>query len=103
MKKTTFIKSFLLAAALCVGANAWAETETTTLLSIDYSTTTTPAWTVVGGSGSIVDGAWKHVQDGGGGNRSAYLDFGIASSIDDNWTVEFDAALKPGTDRTTLS
>ena len=72
---------------------------TTTLLNIDYSTVTTPAWTVVGGNGSITDGAWVHAQGGGGGNRSAYLDFGIASSIDDNWTVEFDAILKPGTDR----
>ena len=89
---------FLLTALmLLTTGNAWGGV--TTLLNIDYSTTTTPAWTVIGGSGSIEDGAWKHVQGGGGGNRSAYLDFGVASSIDDNWTVEFDAALKPGSDR----
>jgi len=96
MKKTTFIKSFLLAAALCVGASAWAETETTTLLSIDYSTTTTPAWTVVGGSGSIIDGAWKHEQGGGNGPRSSYLDFGVNSSIDNNWSASFDVTTTTG-------
>jgi len=98
MKKILLLTKTLLAAVLlCVGQNAWAGT--TTLINIDYSTVTTPAWTVVGGSCTITDGALVHAQGGGGGNRSAYLDLGIASSIDDNWTIEFDATLKPGSDR----
>ena len=99
MKKITYLKSLLIAALFMGANNVWAEKEKSTLLTIDYSTTTTPAWTVVGGTGTIADGAWTHAQAGGGGNRSAYLDFGLASSIEDNWTVEFDAKLKPGSDR----
>ena len=96
--KHLLTKTLLVAAGLCLGAgNVWAGV--TTLVNIDYSTTTTPAWKVVGGTGTITDGKWVHAQGGGGGNRSAYLDFGVASSIDDNWTVEFDLALKPGSDR----
>ena len=46
------MRMLLVAVLLGVGANAsWAGT--TTLLNIDYSTTTTPTWTVVGGTGSI--------------------------------------------------
>ena len=94
------MKTLLVAVGLCAGTSSvLADTETVSLLNIDYSTVTTPAWTVVGGTGSMTDGAWTHAQGGGGGNRSAYLDFGVASSIDDNWTVEFDATLKPGSDR----
>lgn len=84
-------------------SNAWAETETTELLNIDYSTTTTPAWTVVGGSGSITDGSWVHEQGGGNGPRSAYLDFGLNSSIDDNWSASFDLIIKTGSTWTQAS
>ena len=84
-------------------SNAWAETETTTLLNIDYSTVTTPAWTVVGGSGTTTDGAWTHTHDGGNGARSAYLDFGLNSSIDDNWTASFDVTTTTGSTWTQAS
>lgn len=100
MKKITTLKT-LLVGLLALGAtSAWADaTETVTVLGpIDYSTTSMN-WKVVGGSVSYSDGYAKHTQDGGSGNRSAYLDFGIEENIDDNWTVEFDASLKPGSDR----
>lgn len=100
MKKFTTIKT-LLVGLLALGAtSAWADdTETVTVLGpIDYSTTSMN-WTVVGGSVSYSDGYAKHTQNGDSGNRSAYLDFGIEENIDDNWTVEFDASLKPGSDR----
>lgn len=102
MKKLiTLTKTLLVLAGLCVGVNAWAGT--IDLVNIDYTTTTTPAWTVVGGSGTIADGAWKHTHDGGNGARSAYLDFGVNSSIEDNWTASFDVTISTGSTWTQAS
>jgi len=96
------MRALLVAAGLCAGAtSAWAGT--TTLLNIDYSTVSTPAWTVVGGTGTITDGAWVHAQGGGSGPRSAYLDFGVNSSIDDNWTASFDVTTTTGSTWTQAS
>ena len=84
-----------------MGANAWGGT--TNLVNIDYTTITTPAWTVIGGTGSIVDGTWQHTHDGGSGARSAYLDFGVNSSIEDNWTASFDVTISTGSTYTQSS
>ncbi len=58
-----------MTAGLFVGTSAWADTETTTLLSV---------------------ASYTHAHDAGDGARSAYYDFGVNSSIDDNWTASFD-------------
>lgn len=58
MKKTTFIKSFLLAAALCVGANAsWAVDVPTPVYFNDFSST--DGLTIVG-SGEFITDADTH-------------------------------------------
>jgi hypothetical protein len=103
MKKISFLKPLLLAVGLLTGASAWADKETVTLLNIDYSTVTTPAWTVVGGDGAISDGAWTHSQGGGSGARSAYLDLGLNNSIEDNWSLSFDVTVSTGSTWTQAS
>ena len=48
MKKTTFLKSLLLAAALTVGASAWAVTNSTTVTGIVGATDNSSGFDVVG-------------------------------------------------------
>ncbi len=120
MKKTKLFKSLLVAAGLLVGASAWADTETVTVLSEDYESYTagditatmqSNGWTFQSRNGNnkitIVQGASGSANEtkyfdfyypDGGASRNQYWDFGVASSLNaDNWTLTFSAALNPGT------
>ena len=120
MGKKQLLKSLLVAAALCVGANAWAQTETVTVLSEDYesyevgditSTMQSKGWTFQSRNGkneiTIKQGAEDAVNStkyfdfyypDGGASRNQSWNFGVANSLnEDNWTLTFLAALNPGT------
>ena len=119
MKKFT-LKAFLMAAGLVMGSNAWAQTETVTVLSENYESyavgdiTTTMAangWTFQSRNAkneiTIVQGANNAVNStkyfdfyypDGGASRNQLWNMGISSALNaDNWKLTFSAALNPGT------
>ena len=124
MKKFYLLtKTLLVAALLMVGANAWADTQTVTVLSEDYegydagdikSTMTSNGWTfqnknaaygypkVTIVQGEAAPNTTKYlnmVYSDGGAERNQYwtLPSSVTSALNaDNWTLTFDAALAPG-------
>lgn len=102
-----------------MGASAWADTETTTVLSENYesyaagditATMQSKGWTfqsknnknqikiVQGASGSTNETKYfDFYYPDGGASRNQYWDFGVTSSLNaDNWSLNFSAALNPG-------
>ena len=120
MKKTKLLKSLLVAAGLLVGASAWADTETVTVLSENYesysagditATMQTKGWNFQSRNGknqiTIVQGAegtanatkyFDFYYPDGGASRNQYWNFNTSTSLDgsDNWSLVFSAALNPG-------
>lgn len=81
MKRITYLKTLLVGLCAMVATSAWAETSTL----LNY------------------EGPWTHTHDGGTGARSAYYDFGVNGSIDDNWTASFDVTITTGSTWTNAS
>ena len=120
MRKKSLLNSLLVAAGLLVGANAWAVTETVTVLSEDYEsyavgditeTMKANGWNFQSRNGNNqitikqgADGAvnptkyFDFYYPDGGASRNQSWNFGVTSSLnDDNWKLTFSAALNPGT------
>ena len=118
MKKTTLFKSLLLAAALCVGANAWADGNKRLIDAQNYELIEETDWSQVGnGSSTIINDASygkyskSNYTSGAGNNRSCYKSIlttnqgtgKTTSSLSvSGYNVEFDINLTPGSnnDRT---
>lgn len=91
MKRQLQLKSILLAAALFVGANVWAD-DWTTVWTTDFSSAPSGmTYSVTNGSTEITNGYLSYHQGGKSGNRAintAFTDSKFA--VDTNWKMEFD-------------
>ena len=121
MKRKLLLKSLLVAVGLLVGGNAWAQTETVTVLSEDYesyaagditATMQSKGWTFQSRNSKneikIIQGAtdaanttnyFDFYYPDGGASRNQSWNMGVSSSLEgsDNWTLTFSAVLNPGT------
>lgn len=107
MRKQLLTKMLLIAASLFVGTSAWAGTKK--LYSQDFQsfaadasfTSVTGYWQYAAANvQKIVEGSgnkYLTYQTSTGSTRNAAINFNISSfSAGDNWTVSFDASLRPG-------
>ena len=98
--KNLFTKLLLVTAMLGgVSFDAWGEDVAFNVVTpIDYSVNSTPAWGVTGAGNSVefADGVCIHYNNTNSGHRTNYLDLMKTDFTEDNWTLQFDAAIKSG-------